>query len=322
MQLDLRLLQKMATAKIDKENANSVLVSLNKYGAQFGLEQPHRLAQFLPQLFHESGNFRYDREVWGPTPAQKRYEGRKDLGNTEPGDGKKFAGHTAMQITGRANTKEFRDWCRDNIDPDCPDFLEHPELMNTDPWEGLGPIWYWTTRGLNKYADTNNIEMITKRINGGLNGYVDRLKFYGRVALVLLGYGPEDVRQFQIDQHMEDVDGDIGPQTRSKLHEALVKLTPKLARSDDIKAAPVTEDKPVAVVPKELDKPLTQTKGFWERITNITGLAGIGGLATWLGDWKIIMAVVVGLIVVSVFGLLLQDRIVTAIRKTKEAVEQ
>ena len=67
-------------------------------------------------------------------------EGRKDLGNTEPGDGRKFAGHTAMQITGRDSIRRFRDWCRKFIDPKAPDFVEYAELMNTDPWEGLEPI--------------------------------------------------------------------------------------------------------------------------------------------------------------------------------------
>ena len=66
--------------------------------------------------------------------------------------------------------------------------------MNTDPWEGLGPIWYWdsgnpTGESLNVYADEANHEMVTRRINGGLNGYADRLARYTRAALVLLGFG-------------------------------------------------------------------------------------------------------------------------------------
>lgn len=68
-------------------NANSVLSGLAKHGATFGLDQPHRLAQFIAQIMHESGAFRYDREVWGPTEAQKRYDTRTDLGNTAALDG-------------------------------------------------------------------------------------------------------------------------------------------------------------------------------------------------------------------------------------------
>lgn len=205
------------------DNMRSVIAGLKAGGAVVGLFRPHHLAQYLPQLAHESGAFQYDREIWGPTAAQRGYEGRADLGNTEPGDGKKFMGHTPMMITGRANTAEFLAWCRAEIDASAPDFLEDPSLMNADPWEGLGPIWYWATRDLERYAETGNIEMITKRINGGLNGYADRLAWYARAALALLGFEPEDVRGFQHAVGIA-VDGDAGPQTRGALHAALAEL--------------------------------------------------------------------------------------------------
>lgn len=65
--------------------------------------------------------------------------------------------------------------------------------MNTDPWEGASAIWYWnvgnpTGKSLNAYADQNNAEMITKKVNRGLNGYADRLEYYHRAALVMLDY--------------------------------------------------------------------------------------------------------------------------------------
>src|SRR5690606_17393021 len=70
---------------------------------EFEITAPTRLAAFLAQVGHESGGFVYAREIWGPTEAQKRYEGRKDLGNTQPGDGSRFRGRGLIQITGRAN---------------------------------------------------------------------------------------------------------------------------------------------------------------------------------------------------------------------------
>lgn len=319
----LELISRAAKRVPNPANAKSVVIALDRYGALFGLDQPHRLVQDLAQLMHESADFRYDRELWGPTPAQKGYEGRADLGNTQPGDGKKFAGHTAMQITGRANTTRFRDWCRKFIDPRAPDFVEHPELMNTDPWEGLGPIWYWsvgnpTGQSLNRYADQGDIENITRKINGGLNGYADRLDYLVRISLVMLGFAPTDVRGFQTKAGLR-VDGDPGPKTRAALHQALVRLTAPVARADDVQAAPVVEEKPVAVTPPALDKPVEKTSGFWERIFYLLGSVGIGG-ASWLGDWKVILAIAGAVAALSILGLFLHARIIAAVKDIKAAV--
>jgi putative chitinase len=302
-------------------NAQSVLKSLSLYGARFGLDQPHRLAQFIAQLMHESAEFRHDREIWGPTPAQKRYDGRIDLGNTAAldGDGKLYMGRTGIQITGKANYAEFRDWCR-KMEPKAPDFVAKPDLVNTDPWEGLGPLWYWDTRKLNRFADTGDVEMITKRINGGLNGYADRLDYLTRASLVLLDYGPSDVKRFQSDMGLEHVDGDAGPKTRAALHAALVKKTKGAMARPEVKIAPVVEEKAVAVAPAAIDKPVTQTTGFWERLTTIVGLTGIGG-ASWLGDWKVILSIAGALIILAVLGLLLHSRIVDAVKRIKAEVE-
>lgn len=203
------------------DNMASTIAGLELAGIGAGLNRPHRLAQYLAQLAHESGGWRYDREIWGPTAAQKRYEGRKDLGNTQPGDGSLFRGRGPIQITGRANTTAFRDWAR-KLDPTAPDFARNPDLINTDPWEGLGPIWYWDTRQLNRYADHGDLLTITKRINGGTNGLADRQTQYTRAGLVLLGYAPADVRAFQ-RSHGLTVDGKAGPATRAAIHAELLK---------------------------------------------------------------------------------------------------
>ena len=219
------------TGRKPGDNATSVLDALGRFGVDVGLDAPHRLAHYLSQLAHESMGFIYDREVWGPTPAQKKYEGRADLGNVKPGDGYLYRGRGPVQITGRANYRQFRDWCRATLDPDAPDFEAHPDLVCVDPWEGLAPIWYWSTRNLAALADRagDQVEAITRRINGGTNGLDDRQRLYARAALVLLGYHPNDVRGFQRATPGLDVDGDAGAKTRAALAAALRRTSTPLA---------------------------------------------------------------------------------------------
>lgn len=208
------------------DNMRSALEGLKKMGVTAGLNRPHRLAMFLGQTAQESAGWNYDREIWGPTAAQKRYEGRKDLGNTQPGDGAKFKGYTPIQITGRHNTGKFYHWCRMNVDPNCPNFLDYPHLMNTDPWEGLGPIWYWVagkSQSLNVPADKGDYLAVTKLINGGTNGLKERYRYYGRAALVLLGHPPNSIKNFQQSKGLTP-DGIVGEKTLAVLHKELYKL--------------------------------------------------------------------------------------------------
>ena len=202
-------------------NMQSTIAGLERAGVGAGLNRPHRLAQFLAQIAHESGLWRYDAEVWGPTSAQKRYDTRTDLGNTAAadGDGFLYRGRGPIQITGRANYREFTAWAR-ALDPQAPDFVANPDAVLTDPWEGLGPIWYWDTRNLNSYADNGDLLTITKRINGGTNGLDDRQTQYVRAGLVLLSFAT--IKQFQAHVGLA-VDGIAGPQTRSAIHAELLK---------------------------------------------------------------------------------------------------
>ena len=253
MTIDRDLLKKIAGRGADSSNMNSVLVALQKFGEQTGLGKPHRLAHYLAQLGHESAWFKYDREIWGPTPAQKRYEGRKDLGNIHKGDGSRFRGRGPIQVTGRSNYRRFTTWCKKVISSDAPNFEEKPTLLNTDPWEGLSPIWYWdngnpTGKSLNRYADDNNIEMVTRRINGGLNGYADRIQRYVRAGLVLLGYTMKKgvVAQFQKDHNLT-ADDVPGPQTLGRIHAELKKMKTMPSRENVV----LTPDKDDSQQPDE-----------------------------------------------------------------------
>jgi len=131
------------------------------------LTTKNRFCNFLGQVAHESAGFVYMNEIWGPTKAQLGYEGRKDLGNTQPGDGKRFAGHGPIQITGRDNHRKFGRLL--GIDLEA-----NPELA-ADPHVGMIlACLYWDDRGLNAKADNDDILGITKAINGGTNGLDDR----------------------------------------------------------------------------------------------------------------------------------------------------
>lgn len=322
--------QQLATivGKPINENMVSIEVGLDAYGERFGLVPLHRLAHYVCQLCHESGAFRYDREVWGPTPAQARYDTRTDLGNTpeKDGDGERNSGRGPLQITGGANLREFTAWVRKNVDPNAPDFFENPDLINTDPWEGVGPIWYWATRKLNDYADDNDIEMITRRINGGMNGFADRVHWYTRTALVLAGYSPDAVKSFQIDAQRAgllpadepgkptQIDGIPGGKTRSALHMTLAKAQP-IKQAVEVKPAPVTEkvETPVVVAPKGSDKTLwTRLNGVWLALA--VPFASFGTLPT---PWKI--ALVAGVVLSIGFLLWKGEKIAARVRSVVKA---
>lgn len=318
-------LRSAAKGKVNESNMNSVLVALNAYGQKFGLDKPHRLAHFLAQIMHESGSFRYDREIWGPTKAQQGYEGRKDLGNSQAGDGKKFAGHGPIQITGRANTREFLTWCKKEIGGAVPDFVKSPDLINTDPWEGLSALWYWDTRNLNKWADIGDIETITKKINGGKNGLADRMDNYGRVALVLLGYKPDNVRQFQADRRLE-VDGDVGPKTRAALHGELVALIPGEMAKSSVQVAPVVEQTTVVeekpVVPVTVDKQVKEKTNQSGWLIGILGSVGTALTGLFGQDWQTVVAVGGVALAALVLLIVLRQQIIAAVKDIRGAVER
>lgn len=156
--------------------------------AAYGIDTPARQAAFLAQIGHESGGLQYPREIWGPTPAQARYEGRADLGNTQPGDGKRFRGHGLIQVTGRDNHARARDRLRAKFpDRDVPDFEADPEALALPEWAALSAADFWEAHDLNKWADAGDFDGVSDVINrgrktakeGDANGFDDRLaRFY------------------------------------------------------------------------------------------------------------------------------------------------
>ena len=137
-----------------------------------------RVAAFIAQIGHESGQLKYVKEIWGPTAAQARYEGRKDLGNTVVGDGSKYRGRGLIQITGRANYMA----CGEGLGLDL---IKQPELLEKPQHACMSAAWFWATRGINTLADAGQFDRITRRINGGQNGAADRQALYARALKVL-----------------------------------------------------------------------------------------------------------------------------------------
>lgn len=131
-----------------------------------GIDTPLRIAHFLAQVGHECGDFRYQEEL----ADGGAYEGRKDLGNTEEGDGPRFKGRGLIQLTGRANYHRYGE-ARDR------DFLsdDNARQIAEDPALAVDvACWYWSTRHLNQWADQDDVREVTRRINGGFNGLEDR----------------------------------------------------------------------------------------------------------------------------------------------------
>lgn len=158
--------------------AGALVDALNEGFAQYEINTPVRAAAFLAQVGHESGRGRYLKELWGPTEAQKRYEGREDLGNTETGDGFRFRGRGLIQVTGRANYRRVGAALGVDLEAQ-PELLEQPYLA------ALSAAQWWSANGCNALADAGDFRLLTRRINGGYNGLADRMELWERCKKIL-----------------------------------------------------------------------------------------------------------------------------------------
>jgi len=142
-----------------------------------GCTNEARAAMWCAQIGHESVGLKYMEEI----ASGSAYEGRRDLGNTQRGDGKRFKGRGPIQLTGRHNYGLFGGWCRSRgLVPSADYFQRNPTLVAEPRWGFLAASWYWTAARprLNAYADAHDIVAATKAINGGLNGIADRRRRY------------------------------------------------------------------------------------------------------------------------------------------------
>ena len=155
---------------------------LNAAMVRYQIIGPKRVAAFIAQIGHESGQFRYVRELGNDQYLSKYDTGSlaKRLGNTPEadGDGQKYRGRGLIQITGRANYMA----CGEGLGLDL---IKQPELLEKPQHACMSAAWFWATKGLNTLADAGHFDKITQRINGGQNGAAARQALYARALKVL-----------------------------------------------------------------------------------------------------------------------------------------
>lgn len=158
------------------------LTSCNFALQQYDISTTLRLAHFASQVGHETGSLLYMTELWGPTDQQKKYDPPSsvatDLGNTQKGDGFAFRGRGWIQLTGRAN---YQRASREL----CVDFITKPDELATPDFAPVIGGLFWEWRSLNSYADRDDVEAVTRRVNGGYTGIDDRKARLAKAKTIL-----------------------------------------------------------------------------------------------------------------------------------------
>jgi len=198
---------------LSADRYRELLPAYRKAMRQAHINTVERAAMFAAQLGHESVGLRYQAEIWGPTAAQRSYDGR--MGN-RPGtdDWSRYRGHGWIQVTGRNNHTACSHWAHEQGITDDPLlFVREPQLLGSDEYCWVGPVWYWTTqRPLNALSDARDLEGATRAINGGLNGLADRRARYQKALQMgdrlLLQEGAAHVREKVLDYPRDQVQQD------------------------------------------------------------------------------------------------------------------
>jgi putative chitinase len=150
------------------------LSDLNACLNRFGINTNSRIRHFLAQTAHESGGLRWLREL----ASGQAYEGRRDLGNTQKEDGRRFKGAGVIQLTGRANYQAFSNYIKD------PRVMEGVNYVaSVYPFTSAG--FWWHNNKMNSLIDGGaSVTQVTRRVNGGTNGLADRQKYYAKAIKV------------------------------------------------------------------------------------------------------------------------------------------
>lgn len=264
-----------------------------------------RQAHFLAQNAHESDGFKTTVEY----ASGKAYEGRKDLGNTKPGDGVRYKGRGLIQVTGRYNYRAMGKALGQ-------DFEDDPTMAAEFPWAAETAAVYWRDKNINRYADRNDIKAVTRAINGGLNGLADRQQYFNK-ALAVLKDAPKaaptappqttpsiDVsaaqkRLSELSYPLGKIDGKVGPLTRSAIRDfqdsmgepvtgSLDQRTYDLLMSDSALKRPVSAERENLTADdlKSAGSTIVKAADGIKGSVTIAGsaLAGASGVASQIND--------------------------------------
>lgn len=153
---------------------DTYFLPINQAMAEFEINNLRRIAAFLAQIGHESGNLRYSEEI----ASGAAYENRWDLGNTQKGDGMRFKGRGLIQLTGRDNYRTVGKVLK-------LDLINNPKIASQPLNAARIAGYFWKSRGLNELADYEKFKTISLKINGGYNGYFDRVSRWNHAKEVL-----------------------------------------------------------------------------------------------------------------------------------------
>jgi putative chitinase len=164
---------------VSEKNIKIYTPLLNKWMPYYSIKNKLRQAAFIAQILHETACFRYTEEI----ASGAAYDTGKlaiKLGNTpqKDGDGEKYKGKGCIMITGMTNYIAVSKGLG-------VDFVTHPELLEQPNYAVQSACWWWATHGLNLLADKSDFMAITKKINGGYNGYLDRVMYYKRALAII-----------------------------------------------------------------------------------------------------------------------------------------
>lgn len=170
--------QEQANYIFERTVSDVILADLNNCLVKFGITEKEDIRQFLAQCAHESGGLRWLKEL----ASGDDYEWREDLGNNQAGDGRKFKGGGAIQLTGRSNYQAFAD------------FMGDPEIVNqgvdyvAEHFPISSAAFWWRNNDMSAYiVDGATVEQVSTRVNGAnpANGLADRIYYYGRAKEVI-----------------------------------------------------------------------------------------------------------------------------------------